>query len=109
MPVAHGSALEADRHLARLLASAQALGLPVPAHAELMRALEECLSWAGDEAWLVRLTVTRGPGGRGYAPEPVEDAGAPQLLVAAYRSNEETRSQIRDGVRAATVLSFEPG
>lgn len=109
IPVAHGLPLDADRHLARLLASAKALGLPVPADTGLAHALEECLAWAGPEAWLARLTLTRGPGGRGYAPEPVEDSGSAQLLVAAYSSTEEARSQIRDGVRGATVLSFEPG
>ncbi len=54
------------RHRARLLAGAERLGIPVDADA-LERCRAEALADAAG-AGVLKLTLTRGPGGRGYLP-----------------------------------------
>ena len=59
-----------DEHLARLARGCHALGIPMPAEHELAVPLAE----AGEGLTVLKLTLTRGSGGRGYrapaAPEP---------------------------------------
>ncbi len=52
-------------HWRRLSADSDRLGLIVPAES---LALEECLSLAGAQRCIIRLTLTRGSGGRVYTP-----------------------------------------
>jgi 4-amino-4-deoxychorismate lyase len=55
-----------DEHWQRLLRGAARLGLPVPDEAELRREALDML--AGQQRAVLKLVLTRGSGGRGYAP-----------------------------------------
>jgi len=74
-----GRALCLDRHLARLTRGCTQLTLPVPQRATLE---EECARVCdGVERAVLKIMVTRGVGGRGYAP----NRGAmPTRIVARY-------------------------
>jgi branched-chain amino acid aminotransferase len=103
IPAPAGRAFEPERHFARLLASAEVLGLPVPPLERLERALEATLAAAGDRtAAVVRITWSRGAGGRGYAPP---DDARPQLVVSAWA----TPARRAEGVRALSVRGLAPG
>ena len=56
------------RHRSRLLAGARRLGIPLPPEAALDAALAAALATAPDG--VIKLILTRGVGGRGYAPTP---------------------------------------
>jgi branched-chain amino acid aminotransferase len=105
IPVDGGAAHEPERHCARLRASAAALGFAVPDAGLLERALAATLEAAGPGAGVARVTWSRGPGPRGYAPGP--DAGPPRLVVAAYAP--PPRVPAGTGLRAATVRGVVPG
>ena len=106
IPVRNGSAVEPARHLARLIASARALGLPVPDATMLERALEATLHDAGPDAGVVRVTWSRGGGGRGYAPPLPGEGGAPRLVVAAYPA---PVAPAGEGLRLSSVRGVTPG
>lgn len=57
------------RHLARLRAGAERLVLPWPGE-ELLRAEVSRLAAAGPGEAVLKIVLTRGDGGRGYAPDP---------------------------------------
>ena len=107
LAVADGRALEPERHFARLTASARTLGLPVPHAGLLARGLAECLAAAGPAAVLLRLTLSRGPGARGYAP--ASDDGPAQILVAAFAGRSDAAARARDGVSGTIVAGLAPG
>ena len=66
-----GQAVRLWRHLARLRAGAAVLGLDVPtSDRDLGRLLAETLAANGLADGVLRLTLTRGPAGRGLAPSP---------------------------------------
>ncbi|MCC7096472.1 MAG: aminodeoxychorismate lyase [Thermomonas sp.] len=69
MRVDHGSIPLWPRHLARLQVGAERLALPLPDVAFLTARIQE--HSAGLDAGVIKLLVTRGDGGRGYAP-PVD-------------------------------------
>lgn len=73
--VRSGSVILREAHLERLVADGAALGIQVP-RAELERLADAALDGGGDGA--LRLTVTRGPGGRGLAGEV---SGEPTLMA----------------------------
>ncbi|MFU8822527.1 MAG: aminotransferase class IV, partial [Gammaproteobacteria bacterium] len=66
------------RHLGRLCAGCARLGLPYPGDKMLVADIAR-LAAAGAAEGVVRLVLTRGDGGRGYAPSP----GAPGRRIAA--------------------------
>ena len=106
IPAPGGSAREPERHLARLRASANALGLPVPPRESLERALEATLAEAaraGGRVGLVRVTWSRGGEERGYAA----GEGAARLVVAAYAA--PPRPADGSGVSAISVRGVAPG
>lgn len=105
IPAHAGAARQPGRHVARLVASAAALGLPAPDAATLEREIAAVLADAGPAAGVVRLTWSRGAGGRGYAPGP--GTGPPRLLVGAYPAPAPLPPDA--GVRAATVRGVAPG
>jgi branched-chain amino acid aminotransferase len=71
-----------DRHLARLRAGAEELGIPVP-YDDVAIAAASAAVLAADRLAdaALRLTLTRGPGPRGLPPPP---APRPTLLLAAF-------------------------
>ncbi|MDY7105238.1 MAG: aminotransferase class IV [Actinomycetota bacterium] len=79
MLVIDGRAFALRRHLERLAASADALGITTPAPGELRTAVEELLTATGPAAGRVRLTATAGPGSVGTA----RHGGVPTVLVTA--------------------------
>lgn len=87
-------ALEA--HLARLRASCEAVRLPFPEG--LADALAQTLRANGLAEAAVRITITRGPGGRGASPR---GAGPPTILVTAMPVPERAEAYAR-GLRLAT-------
>ena len=57
-----------SRHRARMVAGLHALDIALPDQSRLDAALNEGIAVLGGEAGVVKLTVTRGVGGRGYLP-----------------------------------------
>ncbi len=74
-----GQAFAVGRHLARLARSAGALGLKLPATAELRRAVGAVLAATGVVEGRLRITATSGPGGFSSARPP---AGATVVVAA---------------------------
>ncbi|KEF32037.1 Aminodeoxychorismate lyase [Marinobacter nitratireducens] len=72
-----------SRHIERMVSDAHRLGISVSRHeldAAVAQAIERWSSDAGDQGWVLKLTLTRGAGGRGYRPS----AGmAPNLLISS--------------------------
>lgn len=81
-----------DEHLARMARGCHVLGIPMPAEHELAAPLAE----AGPGVAVLKLTLTRGSGGRGYRPP---SAPEPRLRwqLAAFAPAE---SRWQQGVRA---------
>lgn len=81
MRAAGGRLLHRQRHLARLRAGAEILGLDLPIdETALEEAAEELLDAAGLDTAALRLTLTRGTAPRGLPPPPVP---SPTLLLTA--------------------------
>ena len=74
-----GQAFALGRHLARLARSAGALGLDLPAVAELRTAVTDVLAATGITEGRLRITATSGPGGFSSA----RPAGPATVIVAA--------------------------
>ncbi|RAK58276.1 4-amino-4-deoxychorismate lyase [Phenylobacterium deserti] len=100
---ADGTLRRLDRHLARLTAGCEALGLPAPDLATAEALMQQAVADAelGDRRAAVRLTLTAGVGGRGLdrpeaiSPEMVATAapappagGSARLITAITRRNE---------------------
>jgi 4-amino-4-deoxychorismate lyase len=64
-----GTAPLLERHLARLRAGAERLALPWPG-AAVLQAETARLAAAGPTDAVIKIVLTRGDGGRGYAPDP---------------------------------------
>lgn len=93
MAVHAGRALCLDRHLARLEEGCARLNIPPPGPAILE---QECARVAqGTARGVLKVVVTRGTGGRGYAPRP---EATPTRIVAAY-----PWPRYRDGMRSEGV------
>lgn len=85
-----------DLHFARLAAGCARLGLPCPGR-ELIE--QEIRRVAADrDEGVVKLTLTRGSGGRGYAPPTLV---RPRRLVACYPLPDYPQESCRAGVRVA--------
>ena len=94
------------RHLQRLTLGCARLRLPPPDVAELAR--ESVLVAAGHARAVVRITLTRGSGPRGYAP-PI--APQPRRIVAAHAAPAPRLDCFRAGIRVgfcATLLASQP-
>lgn len=101
--VARGRPLNWARHYARLAADCAALALETPAEKEL---LAEIARVARSDA-TVKVTVTRGAGGRGYRIP----SSPPTRIVASFRPPDYPPELARDGVRVrrcSLVLSEQP-
>ncbi len=95
-----------SRHLQRLALGCARLRLPPPQATVLAR---ECaLVAAGHARAVVRITLTRGSGARGYAPPPVP---RPRRIVAAQPAPEPRIDGLRAGIRVgfcAKRLAAQP-
>ena len=93
MAVEDGRALCLARHLERLGAGCTRLAIPAPA----MSTLEsECAQLAlGVAQGVLKIIVTRGPSGRGYAPHPAATA---TRVVARYPWPDYPAARRREGV-----------
>lgn len=88
-----GRALCLERHLARLAAGCSRLGIPAPERATLE---EECArACLGVRRGVLKLMLTRGTGGRGYA---VEEGAPTTRIVACYPWPPYTADSRREGV-----------
>lgn len=89
----HGRAALWERHMERLAAGCQRLGLDMP---DIGRLLAEVKLAAGDDARaVVKLLVTRGASGRGYRPD---GAGTPIRIVQGLPWPTHPATAARDGV-----------
>lgn len=92
MAVRDGSPRMLDRHLDRLSEGAARLGF-TPPDRETLRAEALALGARADRA-VLKLIVTRGSGGRGYAP-PAASAARRVLILGPWRGRPD--SEYRDG------------
>jgi len=97
MAVEQGRPLCLERHLQRLADGCRRLAIPMPALDVL--AGECARAGEGTERAVLKLTVTRGVGGRGYAPP--EDAQATRM-VASHPWPQYAAGARREGVRVRT-------
>lgn len=87
-----------NAHLDRLELSAGRLGIKLPMpRAEIETAILETLKASGLNSSLVRLYVSRGPGG--FSPNPYESVGS-QLYVVATDLKQVPEKSYQDGVSA---------
>ena len=70
--IGHGTLLNAQAHWQRLQASAQRLHFIQFSLSEVQRQVKQCVAETQPELAVLKILVTRGCGGRGYAP-PVEE------------------------------------
>jgi 4-amino-4-deoxychorismate lyase len=82
------------RHLQRLRAGCQRLGLPYPGDATLEADVRALLS-DGPENGVLRLVLTRGDGGRGYAPPP---GAHPRRILSVHPLPDQPGEGLRVGV-----------
>lgn len=106
LAVEQGRARFWQAHMDRLKRGCEALGIDMPPQELLLRDVRTAA--AGQSRCVVRVTLTRGPGGRGYAPP--EDAQTTRL-VSAHPWPEGIETSTRNGIRARTCdlrLALQP-
>lgn len=106
MAVDQGSPRLLEMHLDRLLAGAERLGLATPDRADLAAAL--CSRAAGRQHAVLKVLLTRGSAGRGYAPP---QSGSPTLAIGLLPRDRPPVTHYRDGVTAgisAVPVSLSP-
>lgn len=95
-----------EKHMQRLLGGCERLRIPAP---DLQQLWQEALHISkGLPHAVLRITLTRGSGERGYAPPPV---AKPTRIVAAFPMPVTSASLYRDGIRThlcATTLADQP-
>ncbi len=82
-----GRAFKLEAHLARLAAGANILGIPIPAAAEIARAVSDTLDANKLREAALRITLTRGPGQRGLLPPK---NATPTLMIVANPAPERS-------------------
>jgi len=93
--VENGEPLLWDRHLERLSDGCRRLGLPAPDADRLQR--DAAAEIAQDSSGVLKIIVTRGPGGRGYRPPATP---VPTRILAFHPVPEHPASCWRDGIKA---------
>jgi 4-amino-4-deoxychorismate lyase len=81
MLVHRGQPVWWDEHWQRLRRGAERLGLPLPQESEVRREANDML--AGQERAVLKLVLTRGSGGRGYAP-PLDSV--PTVVLSTHQA-----------------------
>ncbi len=90
-----------DQHFQRLESSARGLRLNIPyARPQVRAAVEKTLRANGLREAVVRWTLTRGPGPRGYDPEPCT---RPTFVIAAWATQGHPPYCYKEGVTASIV------
>jgi len=116
LPLENGRLLEADAHVDRLVASAEAIGLSVPGAVSTPQRLCEVLRLLGAHAstgGIVRIQVSAEPGGRGYGRvadhswELVEihPLPAPRTLTVAVLEPDEAPCPTLPAVKSCSALA----
>ncbi|MEE4173986.1 MAG: aminodeoxychorismate lyase [Xanthomonadales bacterium] len=93
-------------HVDRLRRGGERLGIPVPPQEVLLREVQTVA--AGQPQCIVKIVLTRGSGGRGYAPP---ESPEPRRIVSAHGWPDGLEADRRDGVHAAlceTRLAIQP-
>lgn len=106
LPLRGGIAPLWDRHYAKLAADCRALGITPPAEQDLRADLARIAGKHPDCA--IRITVTRGSGGRGYA---IPEAAQARRIVSASPLPDHPANWPRDGVSVrycSTTLASQP-
>ncbi len=95
-----GEILRLDAHLARLRAGAAVIGLPLPMSDEALGdSLRETLRGNDIDDGVLRLTVTRGPAGRGLLPPA---SSHPTILVTAAAQGGQPPGPVAAVIAATT-------
>jgi 4-amino-4-deoxychorismate lyase len=105
-PLRGGRPLQWNRHYARLASDCSALGIPCPSRADLVADLSRIGAREPDCA--VKIIVTRGSGGRGYAPPA---AASPTRIVLSQPLPARPPEWRTEGVRVricATRAGHQP-
>jgi 4-amino-4-deoxychorismate lyase len=106
LPLVAGRAPHWARHYAKLASDCSALGIPSPSRADLEADLARVA--AREPECAVKIIVTRGGGGRGYAPPA---AASPTRIVMSQPLPARSPEWRRDGVRVrvcATRAGHQP-
>jgi branched-chain amino acid aminotransferase len=97
----NGRAYGFRRHLERLAVSAEALGLTVPLGPdEILDVLRQAYRLGGREDFVVRLTVSRGPGS--FSINPYDSVGGSQLYLITLKLKRPAPGVYESGVKLAT-------
>lgn len=89
-----GTAPLLERHLERLRHGCERIGLPWPGRAALAQDVGAMIA-AAPAAGVVKIVLTRGDGGRGYAPDP---AARPRRIVSLHPLPRDLESPMTVGV-----------
>jgi len=104
--VRHGSLLLWDLHLDRLSRGCVRLGIPIPSGEVLLREARQLLTHR--DRGVLKIVITRGPGGRGYGPPAT---GEPTRVIQCLDWPNYPDEYARDGVAVrwcATRLARQP-
>lgn len=100
--VVRGRAYCLNEHLERLCVSAEALGLAMPAEfAHIRDIIGQAYRLGGLEDFVVRLTVSRGPGS--FSVSPYDSKGGSQLYLITQKLRRPAQSVYEAGVSLATA------
>jgi branched-subunit amino acid aminotransferase/4-amino-4-deoxychorismate lyase len=105
--IAGGEACDLELHLARFVRSAGELGYPHPDElaTTARRAATELMAHVSSETGVLRITWTRGPGERGFAPDP---AARPTVTAHHFELPPDLEGR-RQGVRAIVATGITAG
>lgn len=101
----HGKFFRLDQHLDRLAESARQLAITAPPREQLTRIFHEIATRNALQDASLRITLTRGPGGRGL---DTRGSGPSTVLVTAAAVAEDWRDRAAVGWRLVTARTRRP-